>query len=735
MTLYDVLIIIQYVSIVLLIIEIIYVFAHWTNQIHSYLLLSCIATLVNNVGYLMVMTSESEGASLAGVKMSYLGRTWVPFSLFMFVMTACKVKVPNLLKYILVGIHLTTLTMVFATGHAPLYYSSVTYVTTGMFPHLEMGHGLWYKGYSLLLVVYIIFGLYKLIRVTVSEQNKVTRKRLILVCFAIATNSLFFGIQMSGVTPTYDDTVMGYSISAIIMFIAIFKYSLFDTFQVVKDYVIDEVSEGIIVVDKEDNIEYYNKPAKEIYPVLEARGPMILESIKISIEKKEPLLVDGKIYTPESRPLINDGEVKGTIYVLVDDTEHYQYMEQLKEQKEIAEAANQSKSAFLSVVSHEIRTPMNAVVGMTDLLLREKEALTTKQEKYLRNIKNSGAALVMIVNDILDQSKIEAGKMEIVEDAYELRPMIDDVKMIIENRIGSKPIHLICDIEEDVPEYLIGDSLRIRQILINLMNNAVKFTEEGFIRLCIEVKDSRDDKKYLRFSIKDSGQGIREEDLKKLGEAFTQVDVKKNHSKEGTGLGLSISRDFISMMGGRLEVSSEYGSGTEFYFTIWQGVADKISTGVTKQAWQEEDEFIAPSANILIVDDTEVNLMIAAELLSVLQMNIDTAESGEKAIELAASKRYDAIFMDYMMPYMDGVETTKKIRELAVAAADEGDHEASEHYRNVPIIVLSGDTSDETKEKFMHAGIDDFTEKPVVLKRLKRLLIKWLPEEMIEGVE
>ena len=381
---------------------------------------------------------------------------------------------------------------------------------------------------------------------------------------------------------------------------------------------------------------------------------------------------------------------------------------------------------------------MNAVIGMTELLLRESDELNSKQEKYLRNIKNSGEALVMIVNDILDQSKIEAGRMEIVEDAYEIRPMAEDVKMIIENRIGSRPVRLIYEIDDDVPQFLVGDSLRIRQILINLMNNAVKFTEAGYIRLGIDVTEVDKGRRLLKFSIKDSGQGIRPEDLSKLGEAFVQVDIKRNHSKEGTGLGLSISRDFISMMGGQLEVASEYGKGSEFYFSIWQGVAAGIDlrshTGLNRQPWQQDEKFVAPDARILIVDDSDLNLMIARELLKpVNMMAIDTVKSGEQAIDIVKKNRYDIIFMDYMMPYMDGVETTEKIRrETDNPDNDEG---FREYIRTVPIVALSGDDSEAAKDKFFRAGINDFIEKPVNPQKLKKMLIKWLPGEMIRPAE
>lgn len=411
-----------------------------------------------------------------------------------------------------------------------------------------------------------------------------------------------------------------------------------------------------------------------------------------------------------------------TFYLTLDNPDAI-LLAKVEEEKRKADEANASKSAFLSVVSHEIRTPMNAIVGMTELLLREKEDLNEKQEKYLKNIKNSGDALVMIVNDILDQSKIEAGKMEIVDGPYELRSVSDDVKMIIENRIGTKPIDLNINIDKEIPESIIGDGLRIRQIMINLMNNAVKFTEKGNINLTVSLEEKQEDKMLLKFSVSDTGQGIKEEDLGKLGEAFTQVDTKKNHNKEGTGLGLNISRDFISMMGGQLQVVSEYGKGSEFFFTIWQGVNKQADT--ENKSKKYKGDFVAKDARVLVVDDTEMNLVIAVELMKIFGIKADTAKSGENALECIKNIKYDMIFMDYMMPDMDGVETTGKIRKYS-------DETGDNYYKNVPIITLSGDNSEDTKEKFRNAGINDYADKPINLNELRDKIIKWLPEEMIE---
>ena len=733
---YQVLLVIQYFSIFVLMVEAGYILGKIKTKLHAYLFFNCVATLINNLGYLLEMLAKSEEQYLTALQMSYLGRVWIPYSLFIFMILLCKV---NVNRKILMGLgvfHAATFFVVLTCQYQNWYYSSMTYVKEGMFPYIETKDGPWHHVYSFILLFYIVFGLYKLIQAVRKEQYELERKRLTYMVIAIAVESASFVINMTGIIGNYDITVLGYSIGAVFMYIAIFKYGLLDTLQLVKDYVIDGVSELILAINNQGELEYYNQTAKQAFPDIEKRfaSASTIEQFQQATKEHKPLYIKDKIYSVEVKELRQNDCSRGNVYVLVDETEQFRYMKELEEQKEIAEAANASKSRFLSVVSHEIRTPMNAVVGMTELLLREPESLNSKQEKYLKNIKNSGAALVMIVNDILDQSKIEAGKMELVEDVYELRPMAEDVRMIIENRIGEKPIDLIYEIDEKVPRYLMGDSLRIRQILINLMNNAVKFTEEGYVKLTVTCEKEDENRGLFRFSIKDSGLGIKPEDLSKLGQAFTQVDTKKNHQKEGTGLGLSISRDFISMMGGKLSVESEYGHGSEFYFSIWQGIAEQMNVakdaGICKQAWQEEEQFVAPKAKVLIVDDTKLNLMITKELLQPLRMDIDLANSGEKAIDKMKENRYDIVFMDYMMPYMDGIETTCKIRALH---QEYKDNEEMMHYlKNVPIIALSGDDSEDTMEKFKNAGMDDFVGKPVELKQLKKCLIRWLPKDLIK---
>ena len=483
---------------------------------------------------------------------------------------------------------------------------------------------------------------------------------------------------------------------------------------------------------------------------------------------------------------------------------------------EEANRANESKSAFLSKMSHEIRTPMNAIVGITDIMLRTKR--DPAEERYLLNIKNSGTALLSIINDILDFSKIESGKMTVVNDNYSFYSMLDDLSLIFWNRIGDKKIELLYDIDINMPDYIYGDAIRVRQLIINIVNNAIKFTDEGFVRLSVKVGKIEGNDIELFISVADSGQGIKEEDMPKLFSSFEQVNTKKNHSKEGTGLGLAISKQLINMMGGEIGVDSEFGKGTTFSFNIHQSITDKTvmpNYDDLKQALSEKkiavavkDEMLEASMRqlfatlgvsvadsvldkadydicfteefeinhisattkyilvnpyddiadrdsgiifskplyisnlygaiveakndadvveekeeqitfegkkILLVEDNAVNTKVALLLFKPLMMEIDTAQNGQVALEMVQKKHYDLVFMDHMMPVMDGVEATLAIRKLR-----------GDYYTNLPIITQTANVISEAKDVLLSAGMNDITTKPISMDNVIGILKKWL---------
>ena len=415
------------------------------------------------------------------------------------------------------------------------------------------------------------------------------------------------------------------------------------------------------------------------------------------------------------------------LYSLADvlSTMAYRGMQSYLANIEIERAARM-KSDFLANMSHEIRTPMNAVIGMAELALREE--LPENARNYIRQIKSSGHALLTIINDILDFSKIESGKMDIVETEYEPLAVIHNVVSMIRTRIGEKNVQLLTDISQNLPSRLFGDSIRVQQILINLLNNAVKFTQKGNVKLLISIRKSGEDEIILHGEVADTGSGIKPENLEKIFISFQQVDSKRNRNMEGSGLGLSITKQLLELMSGSIHVESVYGVGSTFVFDLPQKVVDATPADVSKldetiekiDAEMENFTFVAPEARVLVVDDNAINLTVTKGLLEPLEMQIDTALSGEEAIEMVQQTMYDIVFMDHMMPEMDGVEATHEIRRRFPEYAD------------LPIVALTANAVNGVQEMFQEEGLNDFVPKPMELKVLVDAVRRWLPKDKIK---
>jgi signal transduction histidine kinase/CheY-like chemotaxis protein/HPt (histidine-containing phosphotransfer) domain-containing protein/HAMP domain-containing protein len=488
----------------------------------------------------------------------------------------------------------------------------------------------------------------------------------------------------------------------------------------------------VIVTDLDYNLKYINKSCADLLGVdiNACKGKKCYKALRnldspCSFCQMPQLLPQKDSYPTRDYEFLYDASIgawvggKSAIIRWVDgsmaylqsiknETERKKNQEQLYEAKKAAEEALAAKSIFFANMSHEIRTPMNAVLGMSELLLQEK--LNQRQFRYVSDIKMSAGALLNIINDILDVSKLQAGKLQLVPVHYDFDAMIDNIGSIAHflTEDSHKAISFNLVMQKQEPVCLYGDDMRLRQVLLNLISNAIKFTEKGYVQLEVSFTDAA-----LQFTISDTGIGIPAESIPTLFDAFEQVDMLKNRNIKGTGLGLTISKAIVEMMGGHITIESEYGKGTSFHVEVPKVLGD---AALVEYIDSKEVALCAPDAKVLVVDDNETNLNVACGLLRLFRITADTATSGRQAIDLIQCKHYDVVFMDHRMPEMSGVEATGLIRKLGI---------------NVPIIALTASAVNGAKDMMLEAGMNDYLWKPIVKTELIHLLKKWIPAEKL----
>ncbi|QFJ55769.1 response regulator [Pseudobutyrivibrio xylanivorans] len=443
--------------------------------------------------------------------------------------------------------------------------------------------------------------------------------------------------------------------------------------------------------------------------------------------------------------------VHETVYEMEAFIQRQEERQQIEADLEVAKRSSEAKSSFLSNMSHEIRTPINAVLGMDEMILRE-----AKDEEilgYASDIKRAGTNLLRIVNDILDFSKIEAGKMEIIPVEYELSSVLNDLVNMIKKRAEDKGLRLVVNVDPMIPHLLYGDEIRLKQVITNILTNAVKYTETGGVVLSVQWKSCSIEEMQaldeavlnqldnncrakgnitLEVSVEDTGMGIKPEDMDKLFNSFERADEKRNRTIEGTGLGMSITTNLLSLMGSKLNVQSEYGVGSRFSFDIIQRIVDEKPIGDFADSLKKSEimastyreSFIAPDAKVLVVDDTEVNLTVFKNLLKQTQVNIDAATSGFECLEMIKECKYDIIFLDHRMPEMDGIECLEHIK-----ADKEGLNIST------PVIALTANAVSGAREMYMNAGFDNYLTKPIAADLLESTIVEYLPENLVQRRE
>lgn len=807
------------------------------SKVAMSLMLTNVACLIINSTYMLLMWAEDYDAAITALKVLYLGNALFYFSFILFIATYLEMGSTRL-RTILISawgiIEILFVGVVWTGDPFHLAFMKIEVQKIGFLgiTSVVTAPGLLYMIRSCMLTLMLTIGMcyttMRMFLVKVKEE----KHNLARLCGAQFIIVVALHIMLLFHLP-FDVVPISASCSIIFIILSVLKGEFFRVTDQARDWVVDNMDNILIITDNYYGYLDSNNYAKKIFPEIANMQKNKLISVDMQslfFSVNDTFEIDGRIYHKEVTPILQNDKIVGHSLLLMDITQQSRLMDELEQEKIKAEQANEAKSAFMSNMSHEIRTPMNAIVGMTDILLRE--TLPTHQREYLVNIKNSGAALLTIINDILDFSKIESGKMDIINEEYEPMSMLHDMSMIFLNRIGEKNVELIYDIDPNLPEKLFGDAQRIRQVIINLMNNAIKFTEQGSVTLRMTMKNTSEDTMDLSVLVVDTGQGIRKEDVGKLFGVFQQVDTMKNHYKEGTGLGLSIAKQLVELMGGTIGVESEYEKGSTFYFTIPQGIRSEhpaatvkneehrvicissyfdnallksqyealvASYGVTHISLDEAIEkgiplevfftdeivltdvkkyeklkewntricvlqnpmiqnlsdvkatlinkplyslnfcqvinnesislgieegvlcFVAPNAKVLVVDDNEMNLKVVKGLLEPTKIQIETASNGKEAYEKVQRYKYDMLFLDHMMPVMDGVEATMKIRQLP-----------EEYYQKLPIIALSANATTDARKLFTESGFNDFVAKPIKSKELCKCIQTWLEPKYIE---
>ena len=487
---------------------------------------------------------------------------------------------------------------------------------------------------------------------------------------------------------------------------------------------------AVLIVSESEQVLFYNTEFQQLFPKITSITNISEESgMKKLFQAKEYVSDEfSKIYEIRSDYLAS-GDFTGRFIWLVDITDHYRTNKKLSELKDMADAANKAKSNFLANMSHEIRTPINTILGMDEIIIRE--ATEKPIIGYAENIRDASTTLLSLVNDLLDFSKIECGKMEILPVEYEIANVLSEIINMIEIKVANKGLEFIPVIAEDIPYLLYGDDVRLRQIIINILTNAVKYTKEGSVTLKVDWREAGDSAINLIVSVTDTGIGIKEEDIDKLFISFERIEERRNRNIEGTGLGLSITRQLLGLMGSDLTVRSDYGVGSTFSFVLKQGIRDRKPIGKFREKYAYSREkhkkyrttFVAPNANLLVVDDNAMNISVVEGLLKSTQIKVDTAPGGLEALELCAEKKYDLILMDHMMPTIDGIETLHRLQEA------EGPNQ------DTPVIVLTANAVSGAKEMYESEGFIDYMSKPIQGKPLEEKILQYLPENLYVMVE
>ena len=710
-----------------------------SNKRSSYYVVLFTLIAIVCLAYFAYSSAIDSGMALTANQFSYIDGTFVQMFFLFCVLDICGIQVKKSFGIPLVLGNLFFILVVFTTVRSGLLYKGYDIGFYNGSANIQAEFGPLHN----VFLFWVIFN--TLIPIGVIIYSIIRRKKIsylyttalgILEAATVATYFIERAFDLG-----FDILPCSYVLMEFIILGIIQRIALYDGSQIVIYNSEDRREYGYIIFDTKKKYVGASAVAKYYFPELDTlridrhvnegfiKNEFVDRLDELSDEKE-----NSKVYSRAGKEVVctvkpyrhgNRNKVYGYIVEIRDDTEQQQLIKklnavnyELEEAVDNATSASRAKSDFLANMSHEIRTPINAVLGMNEIALRECKDDTIIP--YLNDIQSAGKTLLHIINDILDFSKIEAGKIDIVEANYELDVLINDVRNLVEVRAVEKNLELILDVNQELPSVLSGDENRIRQIIINILNNAVKYTAEGKVEFRVSGELLSDDTVALDIAVSDTGMGIKEEDIPVLFDSFSRVDEKKNKGIEGTGLGLAITKRLIDMMDGSIEVESVYGEGTTFKVKIPQKIVSRVPIGSvikknnSKEVQKPANEHIdASNLDILVVDDTKLNLTVARGLLKATNAKVDVCASGEECLKMIAQKHYNMVLLDHMMPNMDGIETIHRAKELTDSKC-----------KDTVFIALTANAISGVKDMYLAEGFDDYLSKPIVSKHLEEMIEK-----------
>ncbi len=694
-------------------------------------------------GYAIVaFCGGSIPVALTGNRVAYTGNNICMPLLVFTVADLCGVKINKWIRVVYVAFAASIVFCAYTVGMNDWYYiyDSIELVCIDGVYNIKTAFGPYHNALYVNFAVSILTMVCIFVH-TIYKKKQVSYIILVtLIATVVVTVSIYVLQAVTGAELEY--VPFGFFFTGMMFLIQSIRMERYNIANALSDFFMEREGYGFAVFDNKHRFVSCNEVMSTLVPAfatatvdrrIPTLGNEVLDELLNCFEEAEEeeavertFEVDEANYVAALRYYKDEkGDHVGYILELHDETERQNYIKQLQEAKEEADRASNVKTDFLSNMSHEMRTPLNAIIGMNEMLLRrlEDEELLS----YAATVQHSSQNLLSLINDILDISKVESGKMELVCSDYELSSIMIDCYQMIESRASEKDLKLEVKVDKNLPRLIYGDPARVRQIFLNLLTNAVKYTKEGRITMSLSG-DIVDNLLMLKFSVADTGIGMTPENITRLYEKFERFDMVNNKNIEGTGLGMPLTKQFIDMMNGTITVESTYGFGSTFTVVLPQQIRDAKPMGEVR-LFAEADRtasshgkgFVAPDARVLVVDDVPVNCSVFAALLSESQMQIDSAFSGLEAIEKACENYYDIIFMDHMMPEPDGMETYKRIME----------HPDNRNSRT-PVVMLTANAIVGMREVYLEHGFADYLTKPVQYQKLEDMIIGLLPPDKVK---